>query len=146
MKKWISFLVLFSGCTQGQSPLWSQANPQTTIRLNPFTKTIDVFNSKDVSITIESFAGKTKDGASWELKNLQLIDSASTVRQANVAQLELVDRITKTSISEIFNGFSKMISEGLMPIKGANAKLETPIGTSDITTGGGVQPSNPTPN
>lgn len=148
MKKFLCLLpcLSFFSCSQGHAPLWSQANPQTTIRLNPLTKTIDVFNSKDVSISIESFSGKTKDGSTWELKNLALTDSSSSVRQANVAQLEVADRITRTAILSSGEAIANVISEAIVPLKGANVQLETPIGSGSVTTGSGVPSTQPSSN
>lgn len=135
--KLLLLLALIVGCQDGVAPLWSQAKPETNIRVNPVTKSVTLHNSKDVKVTIEEFSGSTKDGTTWKIAGLVLDDQASDVRLANVAQLELVDRITQTAIDGIMRGFAEIISETIAPLRGASITAETPLGKGGIKLGDG---------
>ncbi len=100
MKSFIGFFILWvlfwlSGCNPGTAPLWSQAAPETNIELDPARKIVKVHNSKDVNLSLDRLQAVTKDGGSLTVEGLNIIDNASAVRQANVAQLEAVSNVTR---------------------------------------------------
>lgn len=96
-------VLLLPSCGPGIAPLWSQANPVTEIKVDPLSRTMSVYNSKDVSIKVEEFGGKSKDGAEFHVKGLELIDNASGPRLANVQQLEAVATVTAEIMKPIDN-------------------------------------------
>ncbi len=129
-------LLLSPGCGRGHAALWSQANPQTEVSVNPLTKTITLFNNKDVNLSFEEFSGTTADGATWAVKGLSIVDQSSPVRAANAGQLELAERITRAAFEGFGESLGRIIAEAMAPLRGATASLETPVGVGNVTTGG----------
>ena len=129
-------LLLTPGCGRGHAPLWSQANPQTELSVNPITKTITLFNNKDVNLSFEEFSGTTAEGATWAVKGLSIVDQSSPVRAANVGQLELAERITRAAFEGFGESFGRIIAEAMAPLRGATASIEAPVGSGSVTTGG----------
>ena len=130
-------LLALPGCGRGHAPLWSQANPQTEVAFNPITRTLTLFNNKDVNLTVEEFSGETAEGAKWVVRGLTIVDQSSPVRLANVQQLEVAERITRAAFEGFGEAFGKIIAEAMAPLRGASATVETPIGSGSIATGGG---------
>ncbi len=129
-------LLLSPGCGRGHAPLWSQANPQTEVSVNPITKTITLFNNKDVNLSFEEFSGTTAEGATWAVKGLSIVDQSSPVRAANVQQLELAERITRAAFEGFGESLGRIIAEAMAPLRGATASIETPVGSGSVTSGG----------
>jgi hypothetical protein len=134
----MAIIAATSGCAHGVQPLWSQAKPETVVTVNPVTRTVTLHNSKDVNVSLEGLTATGSEGQSLVIEKLVFTDEASSVRQANVAQLELVDRITRTAFESFGAAMGKILSEALMPVKGAAVTIDTPIGSGGITTGGGT--------
>jgi len=78
------------GCQRGTAPLLSQAAPESYIGFDPWSKRLEVHNSKDCDLSVaEAVVSKGADGTySMTVRDLKLIDTASSVRAANVAQIE----------------------------------------------------------
>lgn len=123
------------GCSQGVAPLWSQANPCTSIKINPITKTVSIYSNDGKTFTAERIYARWGENE-IEVTNLGVEDRSVENREANVAQMEVADRITGTAIRETFAGLTGMIREGLIPLRGASGSIDTPIGRGDITLGG----------
>lgn len=104
-------LVFLSGlaCQKGVAPVWSTANPSTEITVNPVTKTITVFNNKDVDVTLEEFSGGTAGGTTWKVKNVKIIDGASGVREANIGQMKAGTEMTAAA----FDGATKLVTSAI---------------------------------
>ena len=134
-----SCLLLIAGCGRGHAPLWSQANPQTEVSVNPITKTITLFNNKDVNLSFEEFSGTTAEGATWAVKGLSIVDQSSPVRTANAGQLELAERITRAAFEGFGESFGRIVAEAMVPLRGATASIETPVGSGSVTTGGAAK-------
>ncbi len=134
-----SCLLLISGCGRGHAPLWSQANPQTEVSVNPITKTITLFNNKDVNLSFEEFSGTTAEGATWAVKGLSIVDQSSPVRAANAGQLELAERITRAAFEGFGEAFGRIVAEAMAPLRGATASIETPVGSGSVATGGNAK-------
>lgn len=60
------------------------ANPTTMIRVDPSTRSVYVSNNKDVDLSFEELTA-TKE--SFTVKNVKIVDKASSVREANVGQI-----------------------------------------------------------
>lgn len=94
-----SFFILFlglavtPGCSPGTAPMWSQAKPETLIKFDPVSKTLYFHNSKDVDLKMERVVIEA-DGTKLTMEGLSVIDNASSVRTANVAQLDAIGPIT----------------------------------------------------
>ena len=89
MMKWIAtvmmlVLVLCSGCLFGCA--WIK--PTTQVSVNPLTRTISIYNTKDVDLAIEGFevSWDNKSGT-IELEKIVVSDKASSVIDANVKQM-----------------------------------------------------------
>lgn len=132
----VSFLLpAVAGCSRGHAALWSQANPQTSFSFNPLTKTVTLFSNDGKGVTVDQITATWGEN-SFEVHGLVVTDRSVENRQANVQQLQVVDQITKTAIQEIFSGLSGMIEQGLMPLRGASATVDTPIGGGSVKLGG----------
>lgn len=99
--KFFFCLILLTGCSEGVQPLWSQAKPETIINFNPVSKTVHLHNSKDVNIKIKKIQVKTEKGTEALVEDLEIQDSASTVRTANVEQLKAATELTKVAMEPV---------------------------------------------
>jgi len=133
---WLALLGF--GCMKGDSSLWTKANPQTEITVNPLTKTITVFNNKDVDVTLDEFSGHGEN-TSWTVKNLIISDKSSPVREADALQLEMAERITAAA----FKGAGDVIARIVSPLIGASADVDTPIGGGSVRLGTGTPTTQP---
>ena len=132
------------GCGPGTAPLWSQTNPETSIAMNPLTKTVKFYSNDGKTFSAELIAAKWGDN-SIELRGLDVKDRSVENRQVNVQQMAMANEITATAIRETFAGFVGMIREGLMPLKGASAEVDTPVGGGKVKLGGGDAPKEADP-
>lgn len=123
------------GCGRGAVPLWSQANPQTSISINPITRTISCFSNDGKTLSAERIYAKW-DGHSIEVVNLRIEDRSVENRTANVQQLDMAGRVTQTAVREIFAGVASWLREGIAPLRGASAEIDTPIGSGTVELGG----------
>ncbi len=124
--------LLAVGCQAGVQPLWSQAKPETVVKINPLSRTVTVHNSTDTDISLGEFSGKTAAGTEWRVTDLKFVANASSVRTANVAQMEMSRQITDA----VMQGFAAWLAQAMAPLRGANVTIDTPIGGGSLTTGG----------
>ena len=75
--------LLMSGC--GVEGLHT-ANPKTIVRVKPLQRQVELFNSKDTSVTLKKLTYDPETGL-FVLEDLEITDEASSVRQANVEQI-----------------------------------------------------------
>ncbi len=147
--KWLCFaLVLCGGCTQGSHQWYESANPQTSISVNPFTKSVSFFSNDGKTMRADKIAGAgTADGGwSFTMENIEILDRSVENRGANVEQIAAMG-VTMAQIAEAnWSGFrdalSAIISEALAPVRGAKVSGEvadTPLGSGKIEAkaGGG---------
>lgn len=88
------------------------ANPATVLRFDPSRRSVEFENNKDVDVTLEEANFTGKDGQSFGLKNLVVKDQASTVRAANVPQINAdADRIDRIYTGVI--GWSNSVWAGV---------------------------------
>jgi len=65
------------------------ANPKTVIRINPWSKSLDLENNKDVNVVLDSAIFNPETGQ-VEITGLTITDTASIVRASNVPQIEMI--------------------------------------------------------
>ena len=84
-KMYLCLLLLVVSCVS--IPGCAFIKPETKIGVNPITKTVSVYNTKDVDLTVDRITATTKDGGSLSVENLVISDKASSVIEANVKQM-----------------------------------------------------------
>ena len=84
-KMYVSVLLLVACCVP--LPGCAFIKPETKIGVNPFTRTVSLYNTKDVDVAIALVKAETKDGGSVEIRDVLISDKASPVITANVPQM-----------------------------------------------------------
>ena len=84
--KYLMILAALLGCCV-PLPGCAFIRPTTQVGVNPFTRTVEVYNTKDVDISVGHVEAITKDGGSLTLDDLVISDKASPVIEANVGQM-----------------------------------------------------------
>jgi hypothetical protein len=134
----VAVLALICGC-EGGLPLMSQANPQTTITVDPVSKQIRIFTNDGRAFTTKdiSINWKTRDGGTGEFRAAELGVTERSVenRQANVLQMEAGAR----QIEATGNAISNVVGAVVTPMRGAtlSASGEGPLGkaAADVKLG-----------
>lgn len=99
-----SILLFVTGC--------GVANPYTSVS---YTSTgFKVYNSKDVSVTLKN-AKYNPDSHEASIEELIILDTASTVRSANVEQLNAVTNQIKEAMAPISKALDKIPSVPAAP-------------------------------
>lgn len=96
IRKWLTMagLICAQGCILGCGVEGLHtANPKTVIRVDPFSKTIEFYDSKDNDILIEDLQ-VDPDTHVWSVKKIDLKNNASRVREANAVQIDALARET----------------------------------------------------
>lgn len=108
-------LVALSGCSAGH---WLDADARyTEFRINPLTKTISFYDSKDNDVLMEGFEVNTKEGTA-KLAKLQIVNKAS---DAIVAEVERMKAVGDAQMSQV--AYLHEMMSGLSSIADALAKL-----------------------
>lgn len=115
----LAVMFLAAGC-QGGLPLMAQANPQTSVKIKPLSKQIEIFTNDGK--TFEAVNVKftsTQEGTTFSADHISVSDRSVENREANVEQIragaEQLAEIRKTvmgcaaEIRRIFNPGSGLI-------------------------------------
>lgn len=81
-------LVFLTGC-HGWAPLWSQANPETSVEFDPLSHTVRFYSNDGRSLKLEGLSLEKKADGSIVVvvKNMECAERSVENRQANVGQL-----------------------------------------------------------
>lgn len=104
-----------SGC--GVEGLHS-ANPRTIIQVNPWTNAVEVYNNKDVDVSLKNFEMDIPNKVA-KVEELTLKDNASKVREVNPLQIDAVTRQSEVVISLL----SKITDNLLTALMNLNLKV-----------------------
>ena len=92
-------IVLCCGCS---ASWWAgKDSPYTRLKLNPVTRTVDLYNSKDVDSEISDLTFVAAYGGrppEMHLGRWKLSDTASTVREANATQINALAQVQAMQI------------------------------------------------
>jgi len=142
MRKLLSLVLVLSGC--------GLIDPTTKIQFSPLTRTISIYNNKDVDLTFEKLdASWTPDGGTLTVKGFLLSDKSSPVIKENVQQmLAFVEQQTAANEGIIgsLNAISDMVrllTRGMESVlRGSGIQIDTPWGSGSANLGGiTTQPS-----
>lgn len=95
-----TFCFVLVGCSRGTAPLLSQAAPETYFSVDPISRKIEFHNSKDVEFTVEEVVARKGD-AEMIVKNLAVKDTSSSVRTANVEQINAAAGVTREIMAPV---------------------------------------------
>ena len=129
-----SYTVLPLACILTVGCAWIK--PTTEISFSPLTRTISIFNTKDVDLTFKKMdVSWTADGGALVVKDFALSDKSSPVIEANVEQMLAFaeqQRAANEGIIGSLNAIADMVgivNQMLMRVlPGSSLELETPYG------------------
>lgn len=106
-----------TGC-QGGLPLMAQANPQTSVKIEPLSKQIEIFSNdgKTFEATNVKFTS-TQEGTTFGADEISVSDRSVENRGANVAQIEAGAKQIK-ALGEVVVGCAAEIRRILNPASG----------------------------
>lgn len=121
---WLAMLLLVCGCSL-------PANPHTSVGVNPWSGTVEFYNSKDMAIHVEGveYDNSTK---AFKLAKLDIVDNASDVRRANVEQIAAYTEQVKATTA-MMTQMTQSIASMLPYVRPATTtSINTPWGGGTI--------------
>lgn len=121
--------------------------PTTKVTMNPLTRTVGIYNTKDVDLSFDKLAVTwgEKGGGNLAVDNFVVADKATPVIEANVQQMMAFVEQQKAANEGIIGSLQAIASmvntlarafETILP--GSSISLDTPIGAGSATLGVGV--------
>lgn len=137
----LALIFITVGCSKGTAGLWESANPQSSISVNPLTRSISVFSNDGKTFEVEEMAMQWSEFGTFSLKNFKMFDRSVENREANVPQLEMQDRINRGNWEGMKNLAEASIGaavKGIVSVltQGVTVEGTTPLGDGSITVGG----------
>lgn len=123
------------------------SNPHTSVGFNPWSKTIEFYDSKDNEIEVSGLT-YAKDSGDFKLDKLSIRNNASDVRRANVEQINAYTEQVKATTAMMQNmtaSLASMVPYVRPPAVSGSLTLPGGIGGSFGSTPAPVPAPTPTP-
>lgn len=108
----------------------SCANPGTTVRVDPVSRTIYLYDTKDNGVELRGLVFKNSDGTEFRIDSFTLSNNASDVRRANAEQVR--------AVNEGWYAFAALAQQVMPYLPGLMARPATSSGISFNPTTGAI--------